>query len=167
MKIIPWFIVIFIAYILQSSLLTAIAYEGICVDLMMLIAVSISIIREQYAILAGFCIGLFHDLASGTFLGIHTFSLLIICFFSSVLSQRIYKENIFLPLATSVSATLLNNFIIALLIFLLGYNYNVWLVVNNALIALIYNLIFAYPVYLFVLKLDSRIDNFIKMSKQF
>lgn len=165
--VLPWFLLTFVAYIFQSSLISLISYDGIAVDFMMLIAVFLSVIHEEHAILYGFCIGLFHDLASGTFLGIHTFSLLIICLLCSQLSHRIYKDNIFLPLVASVSATVLNHFIIAILIFLLGYDYNIWLIVNNTLISLIYNLIFAYPLYLVILKIDAKIEHLIKISKQF
>ncbi len=164
--VMPWIPLVFIIYVIQSSFLPIISYNGISADLIMLSAVSLSIIHEKYAVLYGFCIGLFYDLASGTFLGIHTFSFLVICLICSLLSQRIYKENIFLPLAASVSTTILNHFIIAVLIFLLGYDYNIWLVINKILISLIYNLIFAYPLYLFILKIDSKIEHFIKISKQ-
>lgn len=165
--LIPCFCLLFIAYLLQSSLFNFIAYDGISVDLVLLLAIFFSIIYDRYAILYGFCAGLFQDLASGTFLGIHTLSLLIICILIHKVSQLIYKENIFLPLVASLGATILNYFIIALLIFLLGYNYNFWLVINNMIIALIYNLIFAYPIYFIINKINNKLQQWIKMSEQF
>ena len=140
--VIPCFLLIFISYILQSSVFNIIAYDGISVDL-------------------------FQDLASGTFLGIHTLSLVIICILIHKISQLIYKENIFLPIVASVFSTFLNYFIIALFIFLLGYSYNIWLVINNMIIALIYNLVFAYPVYFIVVKIDAKLQYWIKRSEQF
>ena len=76
-------------------------------------------------------------------------------------------KNIFLPIVASVFSTFLNYFIIALFIFLLGYSYNIWLVINNMIIALIYNLVFAYPVYFIVVKIDAKLQYWIKRSEQF
>ena len=61
----PCFLLIFIAYILQSSVFNIIAYDGISVDLILLLVIFFSIIYDKYAILYGFCAGLFQDLASG------------------------------------------------------------------------------------------------------
>lgn len=165
--IIPCFLLLFVAYIFQSSIFNIIAYDGISVDLILLLAIFFSIIYDKYAILYGFCAGLFQDLASGTFLGIHTLSLIIICILIHKISQLIYKENIFLPIVVSIFSTILNYFIIALLIFLLGYSYNIWLIINNMIIALIYNLIFAYPVYFIVIKINTKLQYWIKRSEQF
>lgn len=165
--LIPCFLLLFIAYLLQSSVFNVIAYDGISVDLILLVTIFFSIIYDKHAILYGFCAGLFQDLASGTFLGIHTLSLLLICILIHKISQLIYKENIFLPLIAGVFATCLNYFIIALLIFLLGYSYNIWQIINNAIIALIYNLIFAYPVYFIIMKVDDKLQYWIRRSEQF
>ena len=155
--VIPCFLLIFIAYILQSSVFNIIAYDGTSVDLILLLVIFFSIIYDKYAILYGFCAGLFQDLASGTF----------ICILIHKISQLIYKENIFLPIVASVFSTFLNYFIIALFIFLLGYSYNIWLIINNMIIALIYNLVFAYPVYFIVVKIDAKLQYWIKRSEQF
>ena len=140
--LIPWFILLFLAYVLQSAFFNVISYDGITVDLILLITIFLSILYDKYAILYGFCSGLFLDLASGSFLGIHTFTFLILCILINRLTQFIYKENIFLPLVASLVATILNNFMIAVLIFLLGYDYNIWQIFNNIIVALIYNLVF-------------------------
>ena len=156
--LIPWFILLFLAYVLQSAFFNVISYNGITVDLILLITIFLSILYDKYAILYGFCSGLFLDLASGSFLGIHTFTFLILCILINRLAQFIYKENIFLPLVASLVATILNDFMIAVLIFLLGYDYNIWQVFNNIIVTLIYNLIFTYPVYFVVVKVNDKLQ---------
>ena len=163
--LIPWFILLFLAYVLQSAFFNVISYNGITVDLILLITIFLSILYDKYAILYGFCSGLFLDLASGSFLGIHTFTFLILCILINRLAQFIYKENIFLPLVASLVATILNDFMIAVLIFLLGYDYNIWQVFNNIIVALIYNLIFTYPVYFVVVKVNDKLQAFIKSQE--
>ena len=161
-----WFVVIFFAYVLQSSLFTAFAYNGISVDLVVLTAAFLSIIYDKYAILYGFGAGLFEDLASGTFLGMNALIMMCVCLLLSILSQRVYKENIFLPLVAAVLATAADYAATTLMIWLLGYELNIWLVINNTLTALIYNLVFAYPVYFTIVKIDKQIQYFIKRYKQ-
>ena len=163
--LIPWFILLFLAYVLQSAFFNVISYNGITVDLILLITIFLSILYDKYAILYGFCSGLFLDLASGSFLGIHTFTFLILCILINRLAQFIYKENIFLPLVASLVATILNDFMIAVLIFLLGYDYNIWQVFNNIIVTLIYNLIFTYPVYYVVVKVNDKKQAFIKSQE--
>lgn len=163
--LIPWFILLFLAYVLQSAFFNVISYNGITVDLILLITIFLSILYDKYAILYGFCSGLFLDLASGSFLGIHTFTFLILCILINRLAQFIYKENIFLPLVASLVATILNDFMIAILIFLLGYDYNIWQVFNNIIVTLIYNLIFTYPIYFVVVKVNDKLQAFIKSQE--
>lgn len=163
--LILWFILLFLAYVLQSAFFNVISYNGITVDLILLITIFLSILYDKYAILYGFCSGLFLDLASGFFLGIHTFTFLILCILINRLAQFIYKENIFLPLVASLVATILNDFMIAVLIFLLGYDYNIWQVFNNIIVTLIYNLIFTYPVYFVVVKVNDKLQAFIKSQE--
>ena len=50
----PCFLLIFIAYILQSSVFNIIAYDGISVDLILLLVIFFSIIYDKYANLYGF-----------------------------------------------------------------------------------------------------------------
>ena len=163
--LIPWFILLFLAYVLQSAFFNVISYNSITVDLILLITIFLSILYDKYAILYGFCSGLFLDLASGSFLGIHTFTFLILCILINRLAQFIYKENIFLPLVASLVATILNDFMIAVLIFLLGYDYNIWQVFNNIIVTLIYNLIFTYPIYFVVDKVNDKLQAFIKSQE--
>lgn len=163
--LIPWFLLLFVAYVLQSAFFNVISYNGITVDLVLLVTIFLSILYDKYAILYGFCAGLFLDLASGSFLGIHTFTFLILCILINRLTQFIYKENVFLPLVASLLATILNDVMIAVLVFLLGYDYNIWQVFNNIVVTLIYNLIFTYPVYFIVIYLNKKLQYLIKSQE--
>lgn len=162
-----WLVLLFFAYVLQSSICNVISYNDITVNLILLMTVFLSIIYDKYAILFGFYAGLFQDLASGTFLGIYAFSLLIVCIVASKASERIYKDNIFLPLVASFVATVLLNVMVAVLIYLLGYTFDIVLIINDVLIELIYNLIFAYPVFFLMNKIDCKFNAFLKKFTQY
>ena len=91
-------IFVVLLYVVQSSLLTLIAYRGIGPDLMLLLTVSYAFLRGmRYGGLMGFATGLLQDLAMGTFLGVHAFSQLLIGMFFGRFSDRVFKEQFFLP----------------------------------------------------------------------
>ena len=107
----------------------------------------------------GFATGLLQDLAMGTFLGIHAFSQLLIGMFFGRFSDRVFKEQFFLPVFASVAAIVANYFILALLMVLLGYRFNLVSSLQTMLMPmLIYQLAFAYPVHRFTYELDKKLS---------
>ena len=143
-------------YVLQTSLLPMIAYRGISPDLMLLLTVSFAFLRGG---LMGFATGLLQDLASGTFLGINAFTRMLLGMFFGRFSDRVFKEQFFLPVTASITAIIANYFILALLMVLLGYRFNLVSSLQTMLIPmLIYQLAFAYPVHRFTYELDKKLS---------
>ena len=149
-----------ILYVLQTSLLPLIAYRGISPDLMLLLTVSFAFLRgTRQGGLMGFSVGLMQDLATGTFLGINAFTHLLIGMACGHFSDRVFKEQFFLPVLASLAATAANYFILALLMVLLGYRFNPVSSVQAMLIPmLIYQLAFAYPVHRLTYALDKQLS---------
>ncbi len=147
-------------YVLQTSLLPHIAYHGVTVDFMLLLTVSFAFLRGmRQGALMGFLSGLMEDLASGTFLGIHTFSQTLIGLACGRLSNGVFKEQFFLPVFSSIVAVVVNYFILALLMVLLGYRFNLIAQMQYVLLPmLIYQLAFAYPVHRITYDLDKRLS---------
>ena len=147
-------------YVLQTSLLPMIAYRGICPDLMLLLTVSFAFLRGgRQGGLMGFSVGLLQDLASGTFLGINAFTRMLLGMFFGRFSDRVFKEQFFLPVTASITAIIANYFILALLMVLLGYRFNLVSSLQTMLIPmLIYQLAFAYPVHRFTYELDKKLS---------
>lgn len=147
-------------YALQTSLLPLIAVNGISPDLMLLATVSYAFLRgAKQGALMGFCIGLLEDLSSGTFLGINAFTKLVIGLFFGRFSEGVFKEQFFLPVFASVGATLLNYFILAIIMLLLGYRFNPLGTMELALLPmLLYQLAFAYPVHRLLYELDKKLN---------
>lgn len=150
-------------YVLQASLFPLIAYHGVTVDFLLLMTVSFSFLRGMHqGVLLGFWAGLMQDLASGTFFGIHTFSLSIIALFFGRFSDRVFKEQFFLPVLASIAATALNYFILLLLMLLLGYRFNIISHIQYTLFPMFfYQLAMAY----FVHKQCYRLDKFFSARK--
>jgi len=147
-------------YVLQTSLLPMIAYRGISPDLMLLLTVSFAFLRGgRQGGLMGFSVGLLQDLASGTFLGINAFTRMLLGMFFGRFSDRVFKEQFFLPVTASITAIIANYFILALLMVLLGYRFNLVSSLQTMLIPmLIYQLAFAYPVHRLTYELDKKLS---------
>ncbi len=150
-----------VLYVLQSSFFTLIAYHGISPDFMLLVTVSYAFLRGmEKGTLMGFATGLLTDLATGTFLGIHAFTHLIIGNICGRFANRVYKEQFFLPVFASLGVTAFNYFILALLMVLLGYRFNPLSNVQVTLLPmLIYQLAFAYPVHYLTYRLDKKLSS--------
>ena len=144
-----WALFVLLLYVVQTSLLPLIAFHGASADFLLLFAVSFGFIRGmRLGVLAGFLAGLLQDLLSGTFLGMNTLTKMLAGLIAGALSDRVFKEQMFLPVVSSVVAAVASYFILALLMLLLGYRFNL---IENAQYMLVpfilYQLVFSYPVH--------------------
>jgi rod shape-determining protein MreD len=71
----------------------------------------------------------------------------------------VFKEQFFLPVSASLVAAAVNYFILAALMLLLGYRFNLLLQMQHVLLPmLIYQLAFAYPVHRLAYDLDKKLN---------
>jgi len=155
-------LVIFVAvlYVLQTSFFPLIAYHGISPNLMLLVTTSFAFLNgTNKGTLMGFMTGLLTDLSTGTFLGVHTFTYLLLGNLCGHFTNRIYREQFFMPVFASLGITGLAYFILALLMVLLGYRFNPISNVQVMLLPmLIFQLAFAYPVHYLTYQLDKTLS---------
>lgn len=165
-KVLPWALFIGVVYIVQSALLYPLSYDNISADLIMITVVFLTLLYGRYGLLFGFAGGLFQDLASGSFLGIHTFTLIIICLLVEYLSTYVNTGGIILPIYLVIGATVMNHLIINSLIFLLGYTQDIFVIVKALALSIIYNMIFTYPLWIIINKLKDTIDRWMALKTQ-
>jgi len=151
---------VLLLYVLQTSFLPLFAVHGVSPDLMLLLTVSFAFLRGvREGALMGFAVGLLQDLSTGTFLGVNAFTRLLIGLVCGSFSDRVFKEQFFLPIMASVAATIANYFILVLLMLLLGYRFDLVHHMGYILIPmLIYQLAFAYPVHRLAYELDKKLS---------
>ena len=147
-------------FVLQTSILPLMAYHGITADLMLLLTVSFAFLRgAKQGAFMGFSVGLMQDLATGTYFGVNTLARTLMGLLFGQFSDRVFKEQFFLPVLASMAVTILNYFILALLMVLLGYRFNLESHVQQMLVPmLLYQLAFAYPVHYLTYRLDKRLE---------
>ena len=162
MKKYKFFVLFFLGlFVLQFSFLPLISIYGIVPDLLLLATVSFAFLRgSAWGRLIGFSLGLMEDLSVGSFFGLHAFTLTLIGLFFGRFSDRVFKEQFFLPITASVAATFAKYLISALIVYLLGYHFNPFLHMGRVLlILLLFQLIFAYPIHWATFHLDRRIHD--------
>lgn len=155
-----YFIVFFVVlFALQFSFLPLISVYGVVPDLLLLATVSYAFLRgSAWGGFVGFSIGLMEDLSVGSFFGLHAFTLTLIGLFFGRFSDRVFKEQFFLPITASIAATFAKYVISTLIVYLLGYHFNPFLHIGRVLfILLLFQLIFAYPIHWATFHLDKRI----------
>lgn len=160
MKRYKFFILFFaLLFVLQFSFLPLISVYGIVPDLLLLETVSYAFLRGSAGGgFIGFALGLMEDLSVGSFFGMHAFTLTLIGLFFGRFSDRVFKEQFFLPITASVAATFAKYVISALIVYLLGYHFNPFLHMGRVLlILLLFQLIFAYPIHWATFQLDRHI----------
>lgn len=159
-KFAKWAMMVVALYVVQTSFLPIFSYRGISTDFMMLVTVSFAFLRgARQGGLMGFVTGLLEDLSTGTFFGINSFAHLLIGMACGRFSDRLFKEQFFFPVIASVGAIVMKYFILALLMVLLGYRFNLMSSIQVVLIPmLIYQLAFAYPVHRLVYNLDQKLS---------
>ena len=140
------------AYVIQSAFLPLISYHGIGPDLLLLLVVSFSFLRGvRPGIFMGFLVGLLQDLATGTFFGMDIFSKMLVGACCGAFSNRVFKEQFFLPIFSSLAATMMNYLSLAVVVLLLGYRFNPILHLQMFLLPMLcYNVLFAWPMHLLV-----------------
>ena len=104
-----WALFVLLLYVVQTSLLPLIAFHGASADFLLLFAVSFGFIRGmRLGVLAGFLAGLLQDLLSGTFLGMNTLTKMLAGLIAGALSDRVFKEQMLLPVVSSGIAAVAN-----------------------------------------------------------
>lgn len=143
--IISWAVIIVLMYSAQTSLLTFLDYNGVSVNLMLLLTVSVAFIHGWMPGLAmGFITGLLQDLTTGNYFGVATFSYMTIGILFGRFSAHVFREQFFFPILSAPIAAVMHFLITIALIFLLGYQVDFINAAQKILLPLVvFQLIFA------------------------
>jgi len=147
-----WAGIVGVLFVFQSALLPMLAFHGVSADLLLAFVVSFAFLRgSRLGVLCGFLCGLLQDLATGTFFGTNIFCKMIIGYVCGAFSNRVFKEQLFLPLLSVAMASVLNYFLLAVLMVLLGYRFDLLVHLQQVLVPMVlYNIVFAMPVHYLV-----------------
>lgn len=155
-----WLALSLLLYVLQTSLLPLIFFRGIGPDLMLMVTVSFAFLKgKQQGSLMGFLLGLLEDLATGGFFGGNTFSNMVLGYVCGIFSNRVLRDSFVLPVVASVISTTAAFCFMELVMALLGYGFYPLSHIRWKLCPMLcYNVIFAWPVYVLVHKVDRLVS---------
>ena len=148
-------IIILFNLILQSTLFQWFKIYDVVPNTSLIIVISFAIYsgRNRGAII-GFFVGILQDIIFGRIIGLGALIFMIIGYLVGLMDQKIFKDNLFVPLVLTALATILYEMVNFLLIFLLGYKIELLNIIKKMLIIeVIYNSIISIIVYYYVSKL--------------
>ena len=126
---------------------------------MLLLTISTAfVLGARKGVFMGFAAGLLQDLTTGSYFGCSIFSYMLIGLGCGKFSTYIFKEQFFLPVLTSLPATAFHYAIMLIFMLLFGYRIDIAANVEHVLVPmLIWQLIFAGPIYKLVYEFDRRL----------
>lgn len=151
---------IFVLLLLQVTVIPQLFSPKLRPDLLLIFTVSFGLLSgREKAVGVGFFAGLLQDLASGSIFGIHMLSKIAIGYLAGLAEQKVFKEHIFLPMASMFIASLFNSFLMLALMTFFGYRIG-WneAMAGEILPSLFYNLLFSVPIHQMVYRLARRWD---------
>lgn len=153
-----WLTFVIAVYVIQSSFFPLIQFHGTGPDLFILLAGSIAFFHgKKVGAFAGFMLGLFQDLATGTFFGINTLTKMFMGYGCGIFYNRVLRDSFFLPLTAAIVNTIAGFVVIEVIMFLLGYGMNFFHhVLYKLLPMLCYNTVFSWPLYCMVRKVNDK-----------
>lgn len=147
-KIFLWMAFVLMLFVLQTSLFPIFSWNGVSVNLMLVLTVSWSLLYgARRGAFLGFMTGLLQDLATGMFFGMDVLALTLIGYVTGAFSRNVFKDPVFLPAMATMWATVAHYFFVLVLMLLLGYAFSLLYIVKTLLPALCCNILFACPVY--------------------
>ena len=166
-NIISVFLFLF-CFILQSSVLPAVAFSGIKPNLLIILVAAYGFMNgEKNGMLIGFFCGLLADIFSGNVIGLYALLYMLTGYVNGTFQRMFYPEDIKLPLILILVSDIGYNFVCYCLLFLLrgrlelGY-YFLHVILPEA----VYTIVIAFAVYPLLLLIHKRLEAAEKRSME-
>ncbi|MBQ7926289.1 MAG: rod shape-determining protein MreD [Lachnospiraceae bacterium] len=153
-------LLIFLCFLLQSSVFPAISFAGIIPNLLIILTASFGFMRgEESGMLVGFFCGMLTDVLYGDILGFYALIYLYIGFVNGKFSRIFYKEDIKLPICLIVVSDLTYGLMIYLLVFLLRGRFDFIYYFTRVIIPeCIYTIVVTIVLYPLILLINNRLE---------
>ena len=154
-------LLVFICFLLQSTVFHGLAFGNIVPNLMIVLTASFGFMRgEKSGLLIGFFSGFFIDIFFGEVLGFYALLYMYIGYTNGKFNRIFYPEDIKLPMVLITVSDLFYGIICYILLFLMRAKFNIgYYFVHIILPEIVYTTfitIFLYPV---ILKINQRLES--------
>ncbi|AGC67357.1 rod shape-determining protein MreD [Thermoclostridium stercorarium subsp. stercorarium DSM 8532] len=153
---------IYVACLLQSTVLGYIEIHGIRPNLLLIVAVSVALLRNDLeSAFTGLALGLGMDILVGRAVGWYGLGFFLANFIIARINPKLYKENPLIPVFFAFTSTLAIETLYYLITFFLkGYEDFLFVVTKLILPECLYNAVLSYPVFKLVSLVYRKIDKY-------
>lgn len=165
-RIIFTILLIFICFLIQTTVLHYVALGSIIPNLMIIVTSSIGFMRgKKEGLLTGFVCGLFIDLLYSDLMGVQAFFYMVIGYCNGFFQQIFYDDDIKLPLTLIGASEFIYGLCIYLFSFLLRSNFNFLYFLSNIIIPeLIYTFLATIILYQVIRRMNHWLEEHEKRS---
>ena len=158
-------VLVFICFILQTSVFELIKLAGITPNILLILISSVAVMRGQKpGMIVGFFSGLLADLFFGTSIGFYALIYMLIGYGNGLLGQVFYTEFINMPVILCTLSEILFSLYVYVFSFLLKGQTNILFYIWKVMLPeLVYTVLMTLVIYKFLLWLNAR---FAKMTKR-
>lgn len=155
-------LMIFIGYLLQCSLFSALALGGVAPNILIILTASFGFMRgKKEGMLVGFICGLAMDIVFGNLLGFYAMIYMIIGYLNGFFTSIFYPEDIKLPMVLISSSELIYCFLIYFFQFLIQGRTNIgYYFVHIILPEIVYTVLVTILVYKGILFVNEWLEDF-------
>jgi len=136
-------------FIFESSLFQHIAIFGVKPDISLVIITSVAVLQgKDMGIITGAASGMLQDIVFGKPIGITSFSYMIAGYVTGLNSEKIFKENLIVPVIFTAVATLIRYTFTILFHYIIHLDLSLFVYLKNAVLPeLVYNCIISVFIY--------------------
>ncbi len=156
-------ILIFVCFLLQSSVFTRLDLGGITPNLLIVLTASFGFMRgEKEGMFIGFVCGLLMDIFFSEYMGLYSLVYLYIGFFNGKFKKIFYPDDIKLPITLIVFSDLLYGLACYISFLLRGKFHFGYYLLNVILPEIVYTIIITIALYPLILIINKKLDNYEK-----
>lgn len=156
-------VLIFVCFLLQSSVFTRFDLGGIVPNLLIVLTASFGFMRgEKEGLFIGFICGLLMDIFFSEYMGLYALIYMYIGFFNGKFEKIFYPDDIKLPISLIVFSDLTYG-LLCYISFLLRGKFNfIYYFTHIILPEIVYTIIITIALYPLVLMINKKLDNYEK-----
>lgn len=155
------FLVIFICFLLQTTVFQALSFAGIVPNLLIIVVSAYGFMRgRRGGMLVGFFCGCLIDIFFGFYLGVYALIYMYIGYLNGIFQKRFYPDDIKLPMVLIGTSDVVCNLLIYILRFLLRRRVHFLYYLHNIIIPeFVYTMIITIFLYYILLKINQGLEN--------
>lgn len=169
LKVIAYSILIFLTVLIQSTIAESIRVYGVKPNIIIVVTVMVALLRNgTEGAIVGFLCGLMQDAVSGRVIGFYALLGLYLGLLIGKSNKRLNKENILIAIFFTFISTIVYEYVVYFFTTFLRAPLDfVYPMKNIILTEAIYNSVISIFIFIIVIKLDKRFEEYEKSSRRY